>query len=149
MGLTEQDVARLGPAARRQVLEKMCMAQVKGNKYHNEPVDVGKHHFDSKKEARRFEELMLLLQAGKIRKLRLQAQYTLQESYVTPEGERVRAIRYVADFAYERATGPDVNGEVYWLPVVEDVKSTATKTDKYKIKAKLLQERFGLTITEV
>ena len=149
MGLTAQDIARLGPAARRQVLEKMGMAQVKGRKYHNEPDTRGALHFDSKKEARRYDELMVLLQAGKIRKLRLQAQYTLQESYVTLEGERVRAIKYVADFAYERATEPDVSGEVHWLPVVEDVKSTATKTDKYKIKAKLLKERYGLTITEV
>lgn len=149
MSLTAQDLARLGPAARKQVLEKLGASQAKGRKYHNEPVSMGKLHFDSRKEHRRYEELILLLQAGKIRNLRLQAQYTLQESYITPEGDRVRAIRYVADFAYERATAPDVTGTVYWLPVVEDVKSTATRTDKYKIKAKLLKERYGLTITEV
>lgn len=149
MGLSAQDLARLGPAARKQVLEKLGMAQDKSRKYHNQPDNRGKIKFDSKKEARRYDELMLLLQAGEIRKLRLQAQYTLQEGYTTPEGERVRAIRYVADFAYERATAPDVTGEVHWLPVVEDVKSKATKTETYKIKAKLLKERFGLTITEV
>lgn len=149
MGLSAQDLARLGPAARKQVLEKLGMAQDKSRKYHNQPDNRGKIKFDSKKEARRYDELMLLLQAGEIRKLRLQAQYTLQEGYTTPEGERVRAIRYVADFAYERATAPDVTGAVHWLPVVEDVKSRATKTETYKIKAKLLKERFGLTITEV
>ena len=149
MGLSPQDLARLGPSARRQVLEKLGMAQVKGRKYHNEPDTRGKLHFDSKKEARRYDELMVLLRAGKIRKLKLQAQYTLQESYITPEGERVRAIKYVADFSYERATEPDVSGEVHWLPVVEDTKSPATRTDKYKIKAKLMKARFGLTITEV
>lgn len=149
MGLSAQDLARLGPAARKQVLEKLGMAQDKSRKYHNQPDTRGKIKFDSKKEARRYDELMLLLQAGKIRKLRLQAQYTLQEGYTTPEGERVRAIHYVADFAYERATAPDVTGEIHWLPVVEDVKSRATKTETYKIKAKLLKERFGLTITEV
>lgn len=149
MGLPAQDLARLGPAARKQVLEKLGMAQDKSRKYHNQPDNRGKIKFDSKKEARRYDELMLLLQAGEIRKLRLQAQYTLQEGYTTPEGERVRAIRYVADFAYERATAPDVTGAVHWLPVVEDVKSRATKTETYKIKAKLLKERFGLTITEV
>lgn len=155
MGLTAQDIARMGPAARRQVLEKLGMAQAqneapaRGRKYHNEPDTRGALHFDSRKEARRYDELMVLLQAGKIRKLKLQAQYTLQESYVTPEGERVRAIKYVADFAYERATEPDASGEVHWLPVVEDTKSQATRTDKYKIKAKLLKERYGLTITEV
>ena len=92
---------------------------------------------------------MLLLQAGKIRDLKLQPQYTLQESYITPEGERVRAIKYVADFSYERPTLPDCNGVVRWLPVVEDVKSKATKTQKYEIKKKLMRERFGISITEV
>lgn len=149
MGLTPQDLARLGPSARRQVLEKLGLSQEKGRKYHNQPDTRGELHFDSKKEAQRYDELMVLLQAGKIRKLKLQKQFTLQESYITPEGDRVRAIKYVADFAYERATEPDVTGMVHWLPVVEDVKSSATKTDKYKMKAKLLRERFGLTITEV
>ena len=149
MGLSPQDLARLGPSARRQVLEKLGMDQAKARKYHNKPDTRGALHFDSRKEARRFDELVVLLRAGKIRKLELQRQFTLQESYITPEGERVRAIKYVADFAYERVTEPDAVGEVHWLPVVEDVKSTATKTEKYKIKAKLLKERYGLTITEV
>ena len=85
--------------------------------------------------------------AGK--SLRLQQQYTLQESYITETGERVRAIHYVADFAYERPTAPDKYGTVFWLPVVEDVKSRATKTAQYEMKKKLLRERFNLTITEV
>ena len=75
---------------------------------------------------------MLLLQAGKIRDLKLQPQYTLQESTLPPEGERVRAIKYVADFSYERPTLPDCNGVVHWLPVVEDVESKATKTQKLR-----------------
>jgi hypothetical protein len=55
----------------------------------------------------------------------------------------------VADFAYERPTAPDKYGTVIWLPVVEDVKSRATKTAQYEMKKKLLRERFNLTITEV
>lgn len=150
MGLSGADLARLGPAAQRQVMDKLGMlGKPKESKYHNEPDSRGKLRFDSKKEARRYDELLVLLHAGKIRNLRLQAQYTLQESYITPEGERVRAIRYVADFAYERPTLPDQNGTVYWLPVVEDVKSRATKTAQYEIKKKLLRERFHIEITEV
>lgn len=150
MGLNSKDLARMGPQARKQVLQKLGGQQrVRENKYHNEKDNRGKVEFDSKKEARRYDELMILLQVGKIRNLRLQAQYTLQESYVTPDGERVRAIRYVADFAYERATAPDRTGDIHWLPVVEDVKSQATKTDKYKIKAKLFRERYGFAITEI
>ena len=153
MALSAQDIGRLGPAAQKQIMDKLGAAQeraqAKERKYHNEPDTRGELHFDSKKEARRYDDLMVLLKAGMIRKLKLQAQYTLQESYITPEGDRVRAIKYVADFAYERITEPDVTGEKYWIPVVEDVKSQATRTEKYKIKAKLLKERYGLTITEV
>ena len=150
MGLNSKDLARLGPHAQKQVLEKLGAQQrQRESKYHNQKDSRGEIKFDSKKEARRYDELMILLRAGKIRNLRLQAQYTLQESYITETGERVRAIRYVADFAYERATAPDRTGAVHWLPVVEDVKSSATKTEKYKIKAKLFRERYGFGITEV
>ena len=150
MGFSAKDIARMSPKAQRQVLQKLGKAaRPKESKYHNVPEHRGKLRFDSKKEARRYDELLLLLRAGKIRSLRLQAQYTLQESYITPEGERVRAIKYVADFAYERACAPDKYGTIIWLPVVEDVKSTATKTPQYEMKKKLLQERFGLSITEV
>ena len=150
MGLNSSDLARLGPRAQKQVLQKLGAQQrARESKYHNEKDSRGEIQFDSKKEARRYDELMILLRAGKIRDLKLQAQFTLQESYVTPDGERVRAIRYVADFAYERATVPDRADDIHWLPVVEDVKSQATKTDKYKIKAKLFRERYGFAITEI
>ena len=84
MGLSGTDLARFGPAAQRQVLEKLGnQAADKGTKYHNEPDIRGRLKFDSKKEARRFDELILLLNAGKIRKLKLQKQFTIQESYIT------------------------------------------------------------------
>lgn len=123
-------------------------------KYHNvrtqRPLLNGeKVDFDSKKEARRYDELMAMLRAGQIRELKLQPQFTIQEAYTTPEGRRVRAIRYQADFSYERATEPDCNGEIHWLRVVEDVKSRATRTRVYEIKKKLLQEKFGIEIREV
>ena len=74
-------------------------------KYHNVKTtrQVGDNviHFDSQKEARRFDELVLLERAGKIRELKLQVDFTLQEAYTNAEtGNRVRAIRYKADFTY-------------------------------------------------
>lgn len=125
-----------------------------GEKYHNVRTqrtleDGGKVDFDSKKEARRYDELMAMLRAGQIRDLKLQPQFTIQEAYTTPEGQHVRAIRYQADFSYERATEPDCNGEIHWLRVVEDVKSRATKTRVYEIKKKLLREKLGIEIREV
>lgn len=100
--------------------------------------------------------LLARLHAGEIRNLRLQQDFTLQEAYTTPEGERVRAIRYQADFCYEERVhcsilhddGPSTS-DVRWEPVVEDVKSRATRTQKYIIKRKLMQERFNITIREV
>lgn len=123
-------------------------------KYHNVRTDRtseagGRVNFDSKKEARRYDELMAMLRAGQIRDLKLQPQFTIQEAYTTPEGQRVRAIRYQADFSYKRPTEPDCTGEVHWLRVVEDVKSRATKTRVYEIKKKLMREKLGIEIQEV
>lgn len=145
--MTREELARLGPAARKQIAQ--YMGEVKTGKYRNIKTRVDGIPFDSQKEARRFIELRSLQKAGRIRNLKLQPQFTLQESYVTPEGERVRALRYVADFSYERPTEPDQNGYIYWVKVVEDVKSQATRTDKYKIKKKLMLEQLGITVEEV
>ena len=89
MGLTAADLQRMGPEAQRQVMEKLgIVGKTKAPKYHNQPDSRGSLRFDSKKEARRYDELMLMLKAGQIRNLRLQQQYTLQESYITETGER-------------------------------------------------------------
>lgn len=103
MALTAADVARMSPAAQKQIAAKLVgEAQRKERKYRNEPTVSHGITFDSKKEARRYEELLLMLKAGTIRRLKLQVDFTLQEAYTTPEGERVHAMRYRADFAYER-----------------------------------------------
>ncbi len=117
-------------------------------KYHNVPdnrtTPAGIHiRFDSIKEARRYDDLMLLLRAKKIKNLRLQPEFTLQEAFKTPEGETVRAIRYKADFEYDKHLG-----DGYWQHVIEDVKSRGTKTQQYLLKRKIMQEK-GITITEV
>lgn len=41
-------------------------------KYHNQPVVVNGIKFDSRREARRYQELQLLLRAGEITQLQLQ-----------------------------------------------------------------------------
>lgn len=77
------------------------------NKYGNKKAVRNGITFDSQKEAARYDQLMLRLCAGEIRDLKLQPEFTLQEAFTTPLGERVRAIKYRADFAYERPTEPD------------------------------------------
>ena len=151
------DISRLPPAAQRQIAQKLAaqnVRQPKQQKYHNQPDERNGIRFDSRKEARRYDELMLMLHAGQIRDLKLQPQFTLQEAYTTTEGKRVRAIRYVADFSYSAMPPYWKNyaeqcPDDAWYQVVEDVKSKATKTREYQMKKKLLQERFGITVTEV
>ena len=113
-------------------------------------------HFDSQKEARRFDALAARQAAGQIRDLRLQVDFTLQEAFTDTEGKRVRAIRYKADFTYwERDAAEESKAAAAgwpcdsWRYVVEDVKSKATRTAKYAMKKKMLKDRFGYDITEV
>ena len=108
-------------------------------KYHNAPAERAGIRFDSRKEARRYDELMVMLQAGIITDLRLQPQFTLQESYITETGERIRAVRYTADFSYRFGN----------KLVVEDVKSSATRTKEYLRNRKFMRSKFGIDIQEI
>ena len=114
------------------------------NKYHNRKVTVNGITFDSQKEADRYLELMLLQKAGQIDRLKLQPEFTLQEAFTTPLGERVRAIKYRADFFYRRRVkeGPDTR----WEPVVEDVKGFRTKD--YELKRKWMLGN-GIRVVEL
>ncbi len=141
-------IENLSPWAQKQALQKLMEGKQKKaivkNKYHNQKdqrTTAGgiSIRFDSKKEARRFDDLCAMLHAGEIRNLKLQPQFTLQEAYTTTEGVRVWAIRYQADFSYRQ------DGRL----VVEDVKSRATKTRVYEMKKKLMREKFGIEIQEV
>lgn len=148
MALTSADFARLGPAAQKQVMDKLAGAQAqKKSKYGNRKVVRDGIKFDSEREAARFGELKFLLKQGRIRDLRLQANFTLVEGYTTVEGKRIKPMVYRADFTYERATEPDYTGVVHWLPEVEDAKGMHTPA--YELKKKLMQNKYGVTIREV
>lgn len=133
----------------------------KASKYHNSPTERitpsgAVLHFDSQKEARRYDHLAALERAGQIRDLRLQVDFTLQEAYTDTEGRRVRAIRYRADFTYYRPPGSGSHAAYWadqagapWVLVVEDVKSRPTRTKEYLLKRKLLKDKLGIDITEV
>lgn len=135
-----QALAKLAKQVKRKNAEPQQPAR---SKYGNVKTGRGDLHFDSKKEARRFDELTAELVSGAIKDLRLQVEFTLQEAYTKPSGERVRAIRYRADFTYYRDTGGS------WEYVVEDVKSKPTRTKTYMMKKKMMADRLGLDITEI
>lgn len=97
MALTSADLARLGPQAQKQVLDKLAGAQKpKKSKYGNRKVVCDGIKFDSEREAERFGELKVLRAMGKIRDLRLQVNFTLVEGYTTIEGERIKPMVYRA-----------------------------------------------------
>ena len=142
------DISQLGKDAQAQVMAKMAVQEVKKrSKYGNRKVVRDGIKFDSEREAARFGELKVLRAMGKIRNLRLQANFTLVEGYKTIEGKRIKPMVYRADFTYERAAEPDCNGTVYWLCEVEDAKGMKTKD--YLLKKKLMQDKYNITIREV
>jgi hypothetical protein len=91
--------------------------------------------FDSKKEARRHHQLVLMMRAGLIKDLQKQAPFILLESFKDSAGKTERGVKYLADFVYydiERQT-----------KVIEDVKSEVTKKiAAYVIKRKLVKKLY-------
>lgn len=104
--------------------------------------------FDSKKEAKRYQELKLLEAAGKIEDLKTQVKFRLlpaqrEPDTVGPKGGKIkgrvieREVAYIADFVYTE------NGKM----IVEDTKGM--RTPEYVIKRKLLLYMTGIRIREV
>lgn len=122
----------------------------KTNKYGANKVAVNEIIFDSKKEANRYQELLLLLRSGYIKDLHLQEKFVLIPAQREPDkvGKRggvtkgkliERECSYIADFVYT----DNCTGEL----VVEDTKGMRTKD--YIIKRKLMLYVHGIRIKEV
>ena len=121
------------------------------NKYQAIKTCVNGIEFDSRKEARRYQELQLLHRAGEIQNLELQKKYVLipalYETYerIGKKGQKLKdgkrllekECSYIADFVYEE------NGK----EIVEDTKGIKTKD--YIIKRKLMLYVHGIRIREV
>lgn len=110
-----------------------------GNKYHNTKVIYNGIKFDSKKEMQRYKELELLESTDYICNLELQKKFLLQEGYTNAKGKKIRPIYYIADFYYYDYI------DNKW--VVEDTKGV--RTDVYKLKKKLFEYKYNLTIDEL
>lgn len=140
MRLEDLNLDAMPEPMRRQIAAKVALQAVeRGRKYHNTPTESHGIRFDSKREAAEYDRLLTLYKAGKIQDLRLQPEFTLQEAWTKPDGERVRAIRYRADFSYRVAD----------RMVIVDVKSEATRKNKvYAMKRKMMAEK-GLEVIEI
>jgi hypothetical protein len=112
------------------------------HKYRAQAVTVDGIRFASKKEARRWSELKLLVQAGQIEKLERQpkfnfiigGQYLRIRSKCYPNG---RNVSYSADFSYWAAG----------RRIVEDVKGFDTTVSR--LKRALVEAIYGVEVTIV
>ena len=104
------------------------------NKYHAKKTEFNGIKFDSKHERDRYVELLLLEKANVIRDLKTQVRFPL-----IAKSKYGREIVYVSDFTYYQ------DGVL----VVEDAKSPVTRTQVYRLKKRLMAERYGIVIKEV
>ena len=127
------DISKLPERYQKQIMAKMAERErgkpapaqrTKPGKYRNVKTEENGIKFDSKKEAKRYLELLARREAGEIDDLRLQVNFTLQEAFTKPNGERVQAIVYKADFTYRKR---DENGD-YTL-YIKERKRRGLKTD--------------------
>lgn len=108
-----------------------------GNKYHNRHTIVNGCSFDSKREAKRYQELLLMERAGAIENLQKQVVFPLIPSQRVNGRVVERKCDYRADFTYYE------DGQL----VVEDVKGF--RTPDYIIKRKLMLYVHGIRIREI
>ncbi|MDF2790459.1 MAG: hypothetical protein K0S80_3560 [Neobacillus sp.] len=100
------------------------------NKYGNTKVAMDGHQFDSKAEAKYYEQLKWLKQAKQIKDFKLQPRFILLEAY-KKNGKTVRKTEYVADFEITNLDGS-----------VEIVDVKGVETPVFKLKKKLFEFRY-------
>lgn len=129
---------------------RMAWTHYKSNKYSNKKTIVDGITFDSKREAKRYSELLLLEQSGAISNLQRQVKYVLIPAQREPDTVGARGgihkgkviekeCVYYADFVYFDREKQEM--------VVEDTKGI--KTTEYIIKRKLMLYRYGIRISEI
>ena len=101
------------------------------NKYKAVKTEINGIVFDSKKEANYYSYLLALKEHGKIDNIKMQVEYLLQPAFIRENGEKVKNIKYYADFVVTYKNG---------TTEVIDVKGRRTK--EYSIKRKMLLNRY-------
>lgn len=95
-------------------------------KYNNVKTVLDGITFDSKKEAKRYQDLKLLQRAGEIEKFERQVEFILRPGFTDNEGKRIRPRAYVADFVLYLKDG---------TRIIEDVKGgKGTQTRLFQSK---------------
>lgn len=135
--------AREGPSKRQTAVSSLSVPGPAQREITYDVTQAGRHKYGARRteyagriyasqaEANRAAELAILLRAGEIRDLEYQPVFHLVVN-------GVKVGKYIADFSY-------------YVPakgfVVEDVKGVRTPT--YRLKKKLVEALYGITITEV
>jgi len=110
--------------------------------YINKKVIINGIKFDSKKEGRRYQDLLIMQRANEISDLELQPRFSLIKGVKFTGDARAKPdIRYTADFRYIDVLTNKV--------IVEDVKSAVTKekTD-YKMRRHMMLAIHGIEVIE-
>lgn len=92
------------PTAREAIGNVMRFVRTQ-NKYNARKTVIGKHTFDSKREAEVYLELLAKQQRGEIIRIGFQPEYTLLEGFTDNTGKKQRPIKYTADFFVTYADG--------------------------------------------
>ncbi|MGG4042103.1 DUF1064 domain-containing protein [Bacillus smithii] len=100
------------------------------SKYKSKKVEVDGHVFDSKIEARYYEQLKWLQEHNQILFFRLQPRYLLQEAF-TKDGKTYRKIEYIADFEVHHLDGS-----------IEVVDVKGYETEAFRLKRKLFEKKY-------
>lgn len=130
-----EGTTHVGTATVRDVLRAAMAPAKKPSKFHNVGTQRGAIRFDSKREAKRYDELVTLEALGVISNLKLQVPFVVADAAILA-GRKAKARRYVADFVYEQ------DG----VRVVEDVKGMLTP--EYRLKRHLMKSVLGIDILE-
>ena len=163
--MTRLSVSDLNPRMRKQVLQKLAEedkhkasnsdvshlnelheGKCGRNKYKAQKVTVtlpsGEEHvFDSSKEAKVYNDLLIRLKAGEISDLRLQVPYELIPRQLKSNGKVERKCEYIADFVYVE------DGKIHVIDVKGYKRSTAYAV--FAIKRKLMLWIHGIEIEEI
>lgn len=99
-------------------------------KYNSKSVELDGHVFDSKIEARYYQQLKWLESNKQILFFRLQPRYLLQDAFVK-DGRKFRKIEYVADFEIHHLDGS-----------IETIDVKGMETEAFKIKRKLFENKY-------
>lgn len=137
-GTTSVGTARVRDPRAPRVAAMKVPTTPRAAKYGNVKVEHDGIKFDSKREAKRYRELVAMQARGEIAELERQVVFVLAAAVVIG-GRKRPALRYVADFVYERA-GDE-------RQTIEDVKGRIT--EGYRIKRHLMKAVHGLDIVEI